>query len=154
MIDRNMLGSFITGWLEERSCFLTDLKVAPDNHITVEIDSLSPVDIDLCIALTRAIESEFDRDKEDYELEVGSAGLTSPFKVSMQYQKYLGQDIEVLTADGRKLFGMLLTADSEGFTLRSERKVKPEGAKRPVIEQVDEHFGYSDVTYCKYDLKF
>lgn len=154
MIDRETLGSFITGWLEERGCFLTDLKVTPDNHITVEIDSLDPVDIDLCVVLTRALEGEFDRDKEDYELEVGSAGLTSPLKVPMQYQKYLGQDMEVLTADGRKLYGVLLAADADGFTLRTERKVKPEGAKRPVVEQVDERFGYSDVKYCRYDLKF
>ena len=55
------------------------LNITPDNRITVEIDSPTGVDIDECVRLTRAIESRFDRDADDYELEVGSAGLTAPF---------------------------------------------------------------------------
>ena len=93
-------------------------------------------------------------DKEDYGLEVGSAGLTSPLRVPRQYEKHIGHDVEVLTNDGRKIHGMLKEADAEGFTVATERKVKPEGAKRPVTETVEERFGYGDVKHTKYDLKF
>lgn len=154
MIDKEKLTAFINDQLKETAYFLTDLKITPQNEITVEIDGSGAVDIDECISLTRAIESAFDRDEEDYELEVGSAGLTSPLKDPRQYAKHIGHDVEVLTADGRKLHGMLRAADPEGFTLLTERKVKPEGAKRPVLEQTEERFGYGDVKYTKYDLKF
>lgn len=154
MLDPKSLSEFISRTLEDTDCYLTWLEVTPDNRITVEIDSDDPVDLDRCVALTRSIEAEFDRDREDYELEVGSAGLTSPLRIPRQYGKHLGHDLEVLTTDGRKLHGLLVQADGNGFTLRTERKVKPEGAKRPVTEQTDEHFGYGDVKQVRYDLKF
>ena len=68
MIDRQALSDFVEQKLKDTGCFLTDVKVTPDNQITVEIDSMNAVDIDECVSLTRAIEAEFDRDKEDYEL--------------------------------------------------------------------------------------
>lgn len=154
MIDRQALADFVERQLKDTECFLTDLRITADNQITVEIDSMGAVDIEECVVLTRAIEAEFDRDKEDYELEVGSAGLTSPLKVPRQYEKHLGRDVEVLTKDGRKLYGILKNADADGFTVAMERKVKPEGAKRPVTETFEERFGYDDVKHTKYDLKF
>lgn len=154
MLDPNALSEFIVRTLSDSDCFLTRLDITADNRITVEIDSDNPVDLDECVSLTRAIEAEFDRDADDYELEVGSAGLTSPLRVPRQYRKYIGRDLEVLTADGRKLHGILTAADDEGFTLQTERKVKPEGAKRPITELTDEHFSYGDVKQAKYDLKF
>ena len=78
-----------------------------DNRIVVEIDSYSSVSIDDCVRLNGIIESHFDRDVEDYELEVGSAGLTSPLRVKAQYDKNVGNPVEVLTNDGRKLKGTL-----------------------------------------------
>ena len=122
MIDKKELQSFVEDQLKDSEYFLTDLKVTPSNEITVEIDSLTPGDIEECVRLTRAIEEAFDRDVEDYELEVGTAGLTSPLKVPRQYEKYLGQDLEVLTADGRKLmecFAKLMK--TEFFSLFSKK---------------------------------
>lgn len=101
MIDKEVLKAFVESQLEGSPYFLTDLKVTESNDITVEIDSLTPGDIEECVKLTRAIEDKFDRDVEDYQLEVGTAGLTSPLKVKKQYEKYTGQDLEVLTADGK-----------------------------------------------------
>lgn len=154
MIDRQALADFIESRLKDTDCFLTELNVSPANVITVEIDSMLPIDIERCVELTRDIEAAFDRDVEDYELEVGSAGLTSPFKVRRQYEKYIGQDVEALTADGRKLHGKLRSAGPDCFTITIERKVKPEGAKKPVIEPEDITLGYDQVKYTRYDLKF
>ncbi len=154
MIDKTELSSFIEKQLEGTDLYLVELLVSPSNEIKVEIDSDSSVDIDECIALTRAIEEAFDRDVEDYELEVGSAGLTSPFKVVRQYRKNLGNEVEVLAADDKKYKGMLKEAGPESFTVVCEEKVKPEGAKRPVLEKVERTFGYGDVKYTKYLLQF
>lgn len=154
MIDKKELQTFIEGKLKDTEYFLTDLKVSPTNEITVEIDSLTPGDIEECVSLTRAIEEAFDRDVEDYELEVGTAGLTSPLKVKRQYEKYVGQDLEVLTTDGRKLHGMLRKVDDEGIILSIQQKIKKEGVKKPVIESLDLDLPFTQIKKATYDLKF
>lgn len=154
MIDKTALTAFIESRLEGTGLFLVDLQISPANEIKVEIDSDTSVDIDRCVELTREIEGEFDRDVEDYELEVGSAGLTSPFKVPRQYSKYIGREVEVLAGDGRKYRGLLRAAGPESFTIVCEEKVRPEGAKRPVLEKVERVFAYGDVKYTKYLLQF
>ena len=154
MIDKKELQSFVEDQLKDSEYFLTDLKVTPSNEITVEIDSLTPGDIEECVNLTRAIEEAFDRDVEDYELEVGTAGLTSPLKVPRQYEKYVGQDLEVLTADGRKLHGMLRKVNEDGIILAIQQKVKKEGSKKPVIETSELEIPFSNIKKAVYDLKF
>ena len=154
MLDATEIRNFIEKELEGTDYFLVDVKVKPDNLIEVEIDSDSPVSIEECERLTRAIENEFDRDKEDYILEVGSAGITSPFKVKRQYQKYLGQEVEVVKKDGKKLIGMLKSASDDNFTVVSKEKVKKPESKRPVIEEVEHTLGYDEVKQTKYILKF
>ena len=154
MLEESTIRSFIEKELEGSGVFLVDIKVKPDNLIEVEIDSDSPVSIEECEKLTRAIESEFDRDIEDYTLEVGSAGLTSPFKVKRQYQKYLGQEVEVLQKDGKKITGVLSDVGEETFTVISKEKVKKPENKRPVIEEVPHTFKYDEIKQTKYILKF
>ena len=154
MIDKTALTEFVEQQLEDTDLFLVEVKVTPDNVITVEVDSDSPVDIDECIALSRKIEEAFDRETEDYELEVGSAGITSPFKVLRQYQKNIGNEVEVIARDGRKYTGLLREAGPEAFTIISMEKVRHEGAKRPVTEEVARTFAYSDVKSTSYLLQF
>lgn len=154
MIDKSLLEQVIEKELEGNDCFLVELQVRPGNEISVSIDSDGPVDIAECEKLTRAIESAFNRDEEDYELEVGSAGITSPFKVKRQYDKYIGREVEVLPKDGKKITGVLIKADDASFTVRRSEKVKHPGMKRPVIEEIEQTFPYEEVKYTKYLLKF
>lgn len=154
MIDKEELTRVVEEALEGTGCFAVEIKVSPSNEITVEIDSMESVDIDRCVELTRAIESVFDRDVEDYELEVGSSGLTSPFKDIRQWRKNIGNSVEVLTRDGRKLRGELLAAEDDAFVLAQERKVRREGEKRPVLETFEERIPYADVKTACYHLEF
>jgi ribosome maturation factor RimP len=85
---------------------------------------------------------------------VGSAGLTSPFKVKRQYEKYIDEEVEILTKDGRKLKGTLKDATDDNFTVSITKKVKPEGAKRPVEVTEDETFNYDEIKYTKYLIQF
>ena len=161
MIDKDILTGTVNEAIVGTDLFVVDIKVTPDNVITVEVDSPTAVDIDECAAITRKIEEKFDRDTEDYELEVGSAGITSDFKIRAQYTKNIGNDVEVLTRDGRKLHGVL-TAVAEGspadrdvdFTVEVPEKVKEPGAKKPVIRQEALNFASADCKYVRYDLKF
>ncbi|MCC8071555.1 MAG: ribosome assembly cofactor RimP [Bacteroidales bacterium] len=160
MIDRQLLTTTIEELLSSTDAFLVDLKVTTDNVITVEIDSPTGIDLDDCVELTRKIEERFDRDKEDYELEVGSAGLTSPLRVRGQYEKYLGQEIDVLTRDGRKLHGRLAELspaegpEIEGFTMMVTKKVKEEGKKKPVMVEEAVELPISLTKQVTYHLNF
>lgn len=87
MIDKSLLRQSVEKAIEGSDIFIVDITVSPDNNIVVDLDSMEPLDIDTCAKITRAIEADFDREAEDYQLEVGSAGLTSPFKVKQQYVK-------------------------------------------------------------------
>ncbi len=137
MIDKTQLTSTIGQAIAGTDIFIVDVRVSAANDIVVELDSPTGLDIDTCAAVTRAIEAAFDREAEDYSLEVGSAGLTAPFKVAGQYFKNVGNDVDVLTADGRKLHGRLAEVGPEAgwFVVEVPVKVKKEGAKRPVVEQ-------------------
>lgn len=154
MIDKDGLRAFIEKELEGTDYFLVDLKVSGSNEITVEIDSDENVDIDFCISLTKRIEEAFSRDEEDYELEVGSSGLTAPFKVLRQYRKHIGDEVEVLEKEGKKRKGVLKSADDGGFVIEVTEKIKPEGAKRPVMQSRDIEYGYGDVKQVTYVLEF
>ena len=154
MIDKQALSEVISANLGD-DLFLIDVTVSRDNVIVVEIDAYErSVTIDDCVALTRAVEAQFDRDVEDYELEVGSAGLTAPFKVKAQYDKNIGNPVEVLTADGRKLKGDLVAATDDDFTVAIEKMVKPEGAKRKVRVVENETLKYNEIKYTKYLIQF
>lgn len=161
MIDKELLRQTVDDAMSGTDLFLVDIVVSPGNDITVEVDSATGVDIDACAAITRAIEAVFDRDVEDYSLEVGSAGLTSPMRVRGQYDKNVGNDVEILTRDGRKLRGTLVevaagnVADTDvDFTIETSVKVKEPGAKRPVTKVEPIELNSNDCKYVKYDLKF
>ena len=127
MIDKKIVEQLVDQWLEGKEYFLTDLTVSPDNRIVVEIDHEEGVWIEDCVELSRYIESGLDRETEDFELEVGSAGIGQPFKVLRQYEIHQGDDVEVLTADGRKLKGTLTEVTPEGFDLVVTEKVVSAG---------------------------
>jgi len=156
MIDKTSLRDFIESRLEGTDLYLVDLTVSATNEIVVEIDSDSSVDIDRCVKLSREIEQNFDRDDEDYELEVGSAGLTSPFKVPGQYYKNVGNPVEVLTLDGRKIKGTLSeVADNAGsFTVTTKVKVKEPGKKKPVEAEQAVTLTPEECKYVKYLIEF
>ena len=154
MIDKNVVSGIVNEWLEDKEYFLVDVSVSPDNKIVVEIDHAEGVWIDDCVELSRFIESKLDREEEDYELEVGSAGIGQPFKVLQQYLIHIGKEVEVLTRDGKKLEGVLKDANEENFTVTIQKKVKPEGAKRHKLVDEDVTYTYNDIKYTKYLISF
>jgi len=154
MIGKSTVNQIVEEWLEGKSYFLADLVITPDSRILVEIDHAQGVWIEDCVELSRFIESKLDREQEDFELEVGSAGIGQPFKVLRQYEIHLGHEVEVLTKEGKKLQGTLKEANSEHFVLSTIQKVKEEGAKRPKSKLVDITFEYNEIKYTKYVICF
>lgn len=160
MIDKELLVNTVADAIAGTDLFLVEVRIGASNDINVEIDSLGGVDIDTCARITRRIEEVFDREVEDYSLEVGSAGLTSPFKVRRQYEKNIGNDVEVLTSDGRKLHGVLESvepgeSDTDiAFVLTVPVKVKEPGAKRPTVRMEPQQLTSGGCKYVRYDIKF
>ena len=125
MIEKNVVTRIVEEWLDGKDYFLVDVSVSPDDKIVVEIDHADGVWIDDCVDLSRYIESRLSREDEDYELEVGSAGIGQPFKVLKQYQIYIGKEVEVMDNTGKKWKGVLADANEENFTVTMTVKVKP-----------------------------
>ncbi|MDE7388860.1 MAG: ribosome assembly cofactor RimP [Muribaculaceae bacterium] len=154
MIDKTIVAQILDKAIEGTDLFVVDLKVSPANEIVVELDSMNPMDVDTCAEIARRVEAGLDRDAEDFELEVGSAGLTSPFKVRQQYLKNVGNEVEVLTRSGSKFTGILTAVGDDDFTVEVSRKVKPEGAKRPVMVAEPVVTAYADAKQVKYVINF
>jgi ribosome maturation factor RimP len=154
MIEKEFISNIVEQHLDGTTTFLVDVTVRPGNIIVVEIDSDEGVCIDDCIALSRDIESHLDRETEDFELEVGSSGITSPFKIPRQYRKNVGNEVEALTKSGQKLSGILKSCDDNGFVVTVTKMVKPEGAKKKIAVEEDFSFEYNNVKYTKYLIRF
>lgn len=154
MIEKLIVKEIVDSYLADSDRYLVSLDVQPSNRIVVEIDSDSHIGIDDCVNLTKHIESKLDRDIEDYELEVSSAGISNPFKVLRQYEKNVGNEVEVLLKTGVKHSGILKEAQEENFILTIEKQVKPEGAKRKVRVEEDLTFSYDEIKYTKYIIRF
>ncbi len=154
MIDKKVVTQIVNEWLEDKDYFLVDVNVSADNCIVVEIDHADGVWIEDCVSLSKYIESRLDRDKEDYELEVGSAGLGQPFKVARQYTCHIGHEVEVADCEGHRLRGILKSVQGKEFVVVATEKVQVEGRKRPVKMDVEHTFHMDQVAYCKYVIKF
>ena len=153
MINKATVQQAVEEWLQGKDYFLVDINISADDRIVVEIDHADGVWIEDCADLSRFIEERVSREEEDYELEVGSAGLGQPFKILRQYEIHVGKELETSAKDGKKYRGTLLSVDQEGFELGVMQKVKEEGKKRPVNKEVPVRFAFGDVTYTKYLIK-
>lgn len=153
MISKEKIESLVQEKLEGTDFFLVELKISADNRINVFLDGMSGVTIDFCVAVSKSIDSNLDRELEDFELEVSSAGIGIPFKVRQQYDKCIGKEVEVLTSAGQKLVGKLAEVNDEGFSVQYEKKVLVEGKKRKQLQEFIDFFAYEDVKSTKEVLK-
>lgn len=152
MIDKDLIRQTIEEKLASTDCFLVSLSISGDNQIMVEIDSETSVDLDFCVELTRYIEQYFDRDAEDYSLEIGSYSITKPFVDRRQYRKNIGRKVEVLTEESKKIRGTLVAVDNDGFTLEIEEKELLEGQKRKKLVKKEITLLYNSVKQTKLEF--
>ena len=154
MIDKNVLTKAVEEWLQKGDYFLVDIIFGSDDRIVIEIDHADGVWIEDCAALSRFLQERLGDELGDYELEVGSAGIGQPFKVEQQYINHIGDELEVLGADGKKVQGILKEVNGREFVLTIKKKQTQEGKKRPVMVDVDKTYSMDDVKYAKYVLAF
>ncbi len=135
MIDTELIKKIVEERLDGTDMFLVSVRRSPADEIEVVIDSDTTVGLDACVELNRAVNEAFDRDEEDFELTVCSAGVGRPLTLPRQYRKMIGRKVEVVTEDGGKLVAELADySEADGsLVLRYEEKVLPEGGKRKVL---------------------
>ncbi|MDR0506270.1 MAG: ribosome assembly cofactor RimP [Dysgonamonadaceae bacterium] len=154
MIEVSAVKEIVNDFLKNSESYLVEIEVKQGNIIVVEIDSDKAVSIDDCIALNRYIESHLDREIEDYELEVGSSGISQPFKLLRQYRKNIGKEVDVLLKNGKKLSGVLKAVDEKEIILTVEKQVKLECAKRKTLIEEDLVLTYEEIKYTKNIIRF
>ena len=146
MIEKIKILELVNSALEGTDKFLVNMKITPDNRIFVDIDGDNGVTIDDCIALSRAVESQLDREEEDFELNVGSAGADMPLKLNRQYRRHVGRELEVVMVDGERLEGTLQEAGEEEIVL-----VEPGNKKQAPQEH---RLAYRDIKSARVAIKF
>ena len=124
MIDKEIVLKVIEDELEGSDLFFVDLKIGKDNKISVFIDGDNGVTIKNCIDLSRKIEGNLDREVEDFELSVFSAGVGEALKLVRQYIKNIGRNISITTLDDKKVEGELVFADVNKLIVRQTPKRK------------------------------
>jgi ribosome maturation factor RimP len=127
MIEKQTIREIVEDYLGETEIFLVGIKVSNANKIIVLADTKNGITIDECASLHHHIESKLDREAEDFELEVSSPGLDSPFLVPEQYHKNEGKRVEVVGTDGLKFAGILKNVNTGGFELETEVRIKGKG---------------------------
>jgi len=153
MIDKALIAELVNEKLTDDQ-FLVDITVSSSNVIHIMVDSDSGISINQIVEISRFVEDKLDREIEDFELSVFSAGLSEPFRLLRQYKKNIGTEIDVLLANGQKMNGLLKNADNRGVDLEVTTKEKAEGSKKKELVVRVHHFEYSEIKEAKQVLKF
>ena len=139
---------------ENPALFLINLDIKGDNEIKVTIDGDEGVTVQDCIMVSRKVEHNLDREEEDFSLEVMSAGATTPLELPRQYKKNVGRTLEVKTAQGDTIQGVLETAtDSEATLAWKAREPKPVGKGKVTVYKTATIL-YNDIVKAKVVIKF
>lgn len=136
MMNESDIRKLVEQKIKEDDIFIVDIRIGKGNKIAIWVDKNKGITIDECVGISRYVENNLDRESEDFDLEVSSPGLDMPFKVQQQYEKNLNRMIEVVSTDGEKLKGILVTVTESGIELEyvkrsdKQKKKKTEKARR------------------------
>jgi len=162
MITKQIVEQLALERIEERELdlFIVDITISPGFQILVELGSENGgVSIADCMAVSRNIEHNLDREEQDFALEVASADLTKPFKVLKQYLKYIGKMVEVkpLTDNNfknGKIEGILKSANENEIVVTTKEKKRIEGRKKKEWIEEDHTFKMSEIKETKIVITF
>ncbi len=154
MLNKDTIEKTVQEAISSTDTFLVEVKTTPDNKITVYIDRNEGMPIDECMRVSRFIESKFDREEEDFELQVSSPGLTQSFKVLEQYEKNKGKDVRIVLGDGTTLEGTITSVADSVVTLEWTETFKEPGKKKKQTEKIKKEIDISDITSAKPIISF
>ncbi|HSV89133.1 MAG TPA: ribosome assembly cofactor RimP [Bacteroidales bacterium] len=137
MIDGTKIEAIVNQYLENTDIFLVEVNIRPGNRVQVLIDGDKGVKISDCALLTRHIEANYNREPEDYYLEVSSVGVGSPLKLKRQYPINIGRNILIIGNDLQKTTGRLIEVIDEGIRIEM---ITPSYKKKAGAENMESVF--------------
>lgn len=154
MITKERVTELLKEGFGDGPLFFVEVEVSGGNDIRVLVDNDNGVSIDDCVKVSRHLESSFDRDIEDFSLNVSSPGADQPLRIPRQYKKNLGRELSVKLSDGRKIAGELIGADDTHAEVKLREKRRIEGRKSK--EWVEEVFRlpYEEINEAKVVISF
>ncbi|MDR2362654.1 MAG: ribosome assembly cofactor RimP [Prevotellaceae bacterium] len=154
MIEKKDIQPIIDDYTTGEGLFLVSLKISADSVVEVVIDGPQGVNLDQCVVLSNRINAAFDRDVDNFELTVSSAGLNQPLRILPQYLKYIGQEVEIMLNTGKKLRVTLLDATPDTITVEYIQQCKIEGTKRKQTVHVTETYMLTEIKTTKPIIKW
>ena len=117
------------------SLYLIELSISVNNKVQVVVDGDNGVSLSETMRISRVINDTFDREVEDFSLEVGTPDIAHPLKVKRQYIKNLNRILKVKTEE-EELEGTLVTADEDKIVLQWKvREPKPVGKGKVTVDK-------------------
>ena len=153
MIDKEIVKRLVKEKLDDKM-FLVEISVNERNVINIFVDSYDGLTIEQCVNISRHVEHSFDREEEDFELQVSSPGLSEKFKVKEQYIKYVGRAINVVTESDTELEGVILAATDEGIILETSSRELVDGHKKKQLVVKQHHLKYNEIKSAKAVISF
>lgn len=153
MIKQELIENLVSDALTDEY-FIVQVSVKKGNVIDVIIDGDNGVAIQKCVEVSRQIEQNLDRETEDFELTVSSAGLSNPFLVYRQYLKNIGKEVEVKTGNEKPITGTIKEVDLIGFDLETRTLEKEEGKNKKVEVVKTIRFNFDSKPEVKNSISF
>jgi ribosome maturation factor RimP len=149
MIDKVRIENLVREHIQSTGIFLVAVKLSSTGRISIFADKKGGITIDECVSISRFVEANLNRDEDDYELQVSSPGLSTPFIVKEQYYNSEGKVVEVTSNEGEKFSGLLKNVTEGGFEIEAEVKIKGKGK-----EKKDLSFNYDQVKSTREIVSF
>ncbi|MFZ9611883.1 MAG: ribosome assembly cofactor RimP [Crocinitomicaceae bacterium] len=157
MLDRKYILELIDERIAEldNGLYVVELNISASNVIHVELDKIKGgVSVNDCVSVSRNIEHNLDREKQDFELHVSSAGLDKPIRHINQYSKNIGRSFKVVMNDGEKYEGELMKLTETGIVVKQISLQKSVEKRRKIqVEEILE-LPFSDIKESKIVISF
>jgi ribosome maturation factor RimP len=153
-MDKKAIKEFIKREIEGKDIFLVDVLLKPGNVIHIFVDKPDGITIEECVQLSRDFTSAFDRDVEDYDLQISSPGLDMPLKVKEQFDKNRDKQVQVILPDGKKLKGTLKSFNDKELILEVTKKMKDKGEKKAKVVLEETTLQFDSIKAVKASISF
>ena len=157
MISKKKVQALAEERIEEldKGLYIVEITISSGNVIRIELDAeKGNVAIEDCVSVSRNVEHNLDREEQDFELQVSSAGLDKPLRVVKQYIKNIGEEVKVKLKEKGKIEGVLKSADNNGITIETATKERLEGKKKKVTVVKEHHLSFEEIKETKIVISF
>jgi ribosome maturation factor RimP len=139
----------------DKGLYIVEINISSGNVIRIELDAEEGnVAIEDCVSVSRNVEHNLDREEQDFELQVSSAGLDKPLRVTKQYIKNIGEEVKVKLKEKGKIEGVLIAADDNGITVETTTKERLEGKKKKITVVKEHHLSFEEIKETKIVISF